>query len=42
MNYNLKIYFNKINYFFLFLVCILAAINLFLDLLQILAESGGN
>ena len=32
MNYNLKIYFNKINYFFLFLVCILAAINLFLDL----------
>ena len=32
MNYNLKIYFNKINYFFLFLVCILAAINFFLDL----------
>ena len=32
MNYNLKIYFNKINYFFLCLVCILAVINFFLDL----------
>ena len=32
MNYNLKIYFNKINFFFLCFVCILAVINFFLDL----------
>ena len=32
MNYNLKKYFNNINFFFLFLICILAVINFFLDL----------
>ena len=32
MNYNLKKYFNIINLFFLLLICILSAINFFLDL----------
>ena len=32
MSYNLKKYFNNINFFFLFLISILAAISLFLDL----------
>ena len=32
MDYNLKKYFNNINFFFLFLICILAVINFFLDL----------
>jgi Brp/Blh family beta-carotene 15,15'-monooxygenase len=32
MDYNLKKYFNNINFFFLFLICILAVINFFLNL----------
>ena len=32
MTYNLKNYYNNINFFFLLLICILATINFFLNL----------